>query len=118
MLEFRMEWLPDDEPEIRVLKLSGPFTLNAVFDFQSAVRQPWQGATIIDLTEVPLMDSAALGSLLGLHVSCQRDQRAYVLLGVGDRLKTLFRVSGVTGLLVMADSLEQAKAVKARTASA
>lgn len=118
MLEFRMEWLPDDQPGVRILKLSGPLTVNAVFDFEDAMRQPPQGATIIDLTDVPFMDSAAMGSLLSLHVSCKRDQRAYVLLGVGDRLKTLFRVSGVSNLLVVADSLEQAKAVIGRPASA
>ena len=99
-----MEWLPESEPGVRVLKLSGPFTLTGVFDFQTAVRQPTQAATIIDLSDVPYMDSAALGSLLGLHVSCQRDQRRYALLGVGDRLKTLFQVAGVGGMLVISDS--------------
>ncbi len=118
MPEFQMEWLPESEPGIRMLKLSGPFTLNAIFEFQAAVRQPAQAFTIIDLTDVPYMDSAALGSLLGMHVSCQRDQRGYTLLGVCDRLKTLFRVSGVNGVLVITESLDQAKALKARSAMA
>jgi len=118
MLDFRLEWLPETDPGIRVLKLAGPFTLNAVFEFQSAVRQPAQGFTIVDLTEVPYMDSAALGSLLGMHVSCQRDKRLYAIIGASERLKTLFRVSGVNGLLVLADSLEQARNIGAKAASA
>jgi anti-sigma B factor antagonist len=113
MPEFHMEWLSDTEPGLRVMKLAGPFTLNAVFEFQNAVRQPSEALTIVDLTDVPYMDSAALGSLLGLHVSCQTHKRGYALVGVCDRLKTLFRVAGVTGVLVLADSVEQAKAASA-----
>ena len=39
------------------------------------------------------MDSTAIGSLLGMHVSCQRDQREYALVGVPGRLKTLFNMA-------------------------
>jgi len=113
MPEFYMQWLADCAPGIRILKLSGPFTLTAVFEFQAAVRQPSEAATIIDMSDVIYMDSAALGSVLGLHVSCQRDQRSYALVGVGERLRTLFRVAGVDNVLVTADSLEQARAASA-----
>jgi anti-anti-sigma factor len=118
MPDFKMEWLPESDPGIRVLRLSVPFTLNGVFDFQTAVRQRTQAATIVDLTDVPYMDSASLGSLLGLHVSCERDKRAYALVGVSDRLRTLFRVAGVTGMLAIADSMEQALALGGKATSA
>jgi anti-anti-sigma factor len=118
MPEFRMEWLPESDPGIGVLKLAGPFVLQGVFDFQTAVRQPAPALIIIDMTDVPYMDSAALGSLLGMHVSCQRDKRAYALVGVSDRLKTLFRVAGVHGMLVTADSPEEARIINAKAASA
>ena len=110
MPNFKMEWLPENEPGIRVLDLSGPFTLNGVFEFQAAVSQPKQAAMIIDLTDVPyIMESAALVLLPGLHVSGQRDKRGYALVGVAARLKTLFSVAGVTGVPAMAESMEQAK---------
>jgi anti-anti-sigma factor len=94
----------------RILKLNGPFTLSAVFDFQDTIRVHHPPITIIDLAEVPYMDSAALGSLLGLHVSCQKDQRHYGLIGASDRLKTLFRVAGVNGILTIFGSLAEAEA--------
>ena len=36
-----------------VLRIQGPLTLQTVFDFQNAVRQPGIENTIIDLTDVP-----------------------------------------------------------------
>jgi len=103
----------------RIVKLTGPFTLEAVFEFQDAIRKDHAPITIVDLTDVPYMDSAALGSLLGLHVSCQRDHRQYALMGVSERLQTLFRVAGVGGMLNIFGSLAGAEAaVAARTASA
>jgi anti-sigma B factor antagonist len=65
---------------------------------------------IVDLTDVPYMDSAALGSLLGLHVSCQHHERRYAVVGASDRLQTVFRVSGVNKILVLYSSLAQADA--------
>ena len=93
----------------RILKLSGPFTLSGVFDFQDAIRKV-PPLLLIDMTGVPYMDSAALGSLMGLHVSCQKDYRRYALVGVADRLQTLFRVSGVNAILAVYPSLAEAEA--------
>jgi anti-anti-sigma factor len=99
MDQFKLEWLPQTRDGIHILKVTGPFTLAAVFDFQSVIREDSSLVTLIDLHDVPYMDSAALGSLLGFHVSCQRESRKYALVGVADRLKTLFRVAGVDGML-------------------
>ena len=111
MNNFRIEETPGSRDGVTVLRLSGPFTLGAVFDFQSTVRNHRAPFTIVDLTGVPYMDSAALGSVLGFHVSCQRDSRHYALVGVSDRLRTMFKVAGVSDLLVMRDSIDHAESV-------
>jgi len=105
-----MEWTPSNQEGTRVLKIAGPFTLAAVFEFQSMVRSDPAPMTIVDLSEVPYMDSAALGSVLGLHVSCQKDGRQYALIGVSDRLRSLFRMSGVDNFLAIHPSLTAAVA--------
>ena len=110
MPEFTIERRSTNVPEIQILKLAGPFTLAGVFEFQEIVRTDPAPATIIDLADVPYMDSASLGSILGLHVSCQRHNRRYALANVSDRLKTLFRVAGVESLLVIYPSLAEAEA--------
>ena len=110
MSTFTSEWSPGSREDVRILKLTGPFTLAAVFDFQAEIRKDPPRVIIIDFADVPYMDSAALGSILGLHVSCQKDGRHYAMVGVSDRLKTLFKVSGVDGLLSIYPSVAQAEA--------
>jgi anti-sigma B factor antagonist len=94
----------------RVLRLVGPFTINTLFEFQKMVRENPGPITIIDLSEVPYMDSAALGTLLGVHVSCQRDNRKYSLIGVPPRLESLFRTCHVDDILVIHPTIEAAEA--------
>jgi anti-sigma B factor antagonist len=96
---------------VRILRLTGPFTLSHDVRFPdiSYAKGP-AAVTIIDLSGVPYMDSAALGALLGFHVSCQREGRRSALTGVSGRLQTLFQVAGVNGFLVRYDTPEQAEA--------
>jgi anti-anti-sigma factor len=108
--EFTIEVLPGSVPEVRVLKLAGPFTLRDVFEFQEIVRTGATPVTIIDLTSVPYMDSASLGSVLGFHVSCEKDKRKYAIVGASDRLRSLFRMSGVDSMLHFAASADAASA--------
>ena len=113
MDQLDIESLPGAQPGTRILKLTGPFTLATIFDFQAVVREKAAPVTIIDLSGVPYMDSAALGSVLGFHASCQREGRRYGLVGVSDRLKTLFRVAGVDQLLTSYGTTEEAAAATA-----
>jgi len=99
MNNFTIEVLQGAEPGTRVMKLSGPFVLQTVFEFQDLVRKDVTPMTVIDLTDVPYMDSAALGAVLGFHASCQREGTGYAITGASDRLRTLFKVAGVDGLL-------------------
>ncbi len=100
---------PGTREGVRVLRLMGPFVLQGVFEFQSTVRTGDDPVTIVDLTDVPFMDSAALGAVMGLHVSCQRQQRKYGLVGASSRLRTLFEVAGVAPILATFHSLEEAE---------
>jgi anti-anti-sigma factor len=119
MPEFKVEKVFWKHPEVQLLKLTGPFTIAGLFDFQAIVRNEPAPATIVDLTDVPYMDSAAFGSLPTLHVSCQKNGRRYALVSVSDRLKTRFRVAGVDGILVICPSLAEAEArVGAKSAAA
>ena len=94
----------------RILKLTGPFTISSLFEFQDAMRTDRPSITIVDLTDVEYMDSAALGSLLTLHVSSQQHGRQYAVIGASDRLQTLFRVSGAGFILATYPSLADAEA--------
>ncbi len=100
MDELRIESTAGTRGGVRILHLIGPFVLQGVFDFQTIARAGNDSVTIVDLTDVPFMDSAALGAVMGLHVSCQRQQKKYALVGASARLRTLFEVAGVNKILV------------------
>ena len=101
MSEFKIESIPAQQEGTRILRLTGPFTLQQVFEFQSVMRSAADPVTIIDLAGVPYMDSASLGAIMGAHVLCQKNHRQYALVGVSDRLRMLFEVGGVEKLLVI-----------------
>jgi anti-anti-sigma factor len=115
---FKMESTAGIRDGIRILRLSGAFTLQGLFDFQSMVRGLNDPILIIDLTEVPYMDSASLGAIVSVHTTSQRHQRHYGLVGASERLRTLFRVAGVDGILVTYPTLEEAQEALSSKAAA
>jgi len=109
MSEFKIESSAGSIEGVRILTLTGQFTLQHVFDFQGVMRSGTDPITIIDLTGVLYMDSASLGAIMGAHVFCHRNQRLYALVGVSERIKTLFEVGGVDKLLVVYPTVQEAQ---------
>jgi anti-anti-sigma factor len=94
----------------RVLQLIGPLTLQTLFDFQSVARQEHPAAVILDITSVPYMDSAGLGCVVSVFASCQRTNRGFGIVGISERIRTLFEVTHCDGLLPCFSSLDAADA--------
>jgi anti-anti-sigma factor len=100
----------DSASGAKILKLSGPLTIQTLFDFQQIVRAETTKPIIVDISRVAYMDSAGLGCIVSAYTSCQRNQRSFGITGITDRIKTLFAVTHVDGLLPCFDSLEAAEA--------
>ena len=92
----------------QIMRLRGPLTLRTLFEFHEATRNG-SGSMIIDLTEVPSMDSAGLGSLLGAYASCRKAGRGFAVAGAGERLQTLFDITHVRDVLPIFSSVEAAE---------
>lgn len=92
----------------KILKLTGPLTLSTLFDFQHVSRQDHGAPVILDINGVPYMDSAGLGSVISLFASCQRTHRGFALIGVSERIRTLFEVTHCDGLLPCFENLDAA----------
>jgi anti-sigma B factor antagonist len=92
----------------RLIKLTGPLTLKTLFDFQQASRAETARPVIIDLSDVPYMDSAGLGAVISIFASCQRTGRAFAITGVSERIQTLFEVTHCDGLLPCFESVQAA----------
>lgn len=101
-----------------VIRLKGALTLGTLFEFQDLLRKETGSAVILDLSAVPYMDSAGLGAVLGVLASCQRHNRGFGVTGVTDRIKTLFTVGRVDGLIPTFDSVEIAESRVSKSASA
>jgi anti-anti-sigma factor len=92
---LNIEEIPGSREGIRILRLTGPLTLSNLFGFQSKLRGDSSRALILDLTNVPLADSAAIGALVGAHVTRQNDGRSLGLVGVNQRILNALEVTRV-----------------------
>jgi anti-sigma B factor antagonist len=104
-------------PGQRVMVLTGVLTISTLFGFQDFAQADKSETLILDLTAVPYIDSAGLGSVISAHVSRDRQSRKLVLAGVNDRVKMVMTVTGVEQLFQIFPSVAQAEQALAATAS-
>ena len=107
---LQIEKLADPDGAVVVIRIHGPLLLGNFFPLQTEVRSNSAELLIIDLTDMPYVDSAGIGCLVGAHVSRQHSGRRLVLVGVHERLLTSLKVTKVEQLFVFAPTVEQARA--------
>ncbi len=108
----------DSYPE-EVLTLSGPLTASNSAVFQNAMRREEPAdMVILDLSEVPYVDSAGLGLLVSAYVSRQKAGRKMILSGINPRVQRLFEVTRVADLFLIFSTPEEAIAALGGAAEA
>lgn len=81
---------------VRILRLKGPLLISNLFDFQTKVRTDTSSSLVIDFTDVPYIDSAGIGALVGANVSRQKENgRSLMLKGVNQRVRQALQVTHV-----------------------
>jgi len=90
---------PGQRDGTTVLKLNGPLTLSTMFGFQDEFRSAKPQVMVLDLSETPYMDSAGLGLIMNYYVAAQDHGRKLLLAGVNERVKALFEMTRVQGVL-------------------
>ena len=99
-------------PGTLVLRLAGPLTLRNIFDLQAQMRNAQATPlTILDLTEVPYMDSAGMGVVVNFHVHCQNQGGKFIAVGVSPRIMEVFKITRVDSVIRMAATVEEAEAL-------
>jgi len=91
-----------------VLRLHGPLLLGNFFALQTMVRSDNANLLVIDVSDMPYIDSAGIGCLVGAHVSRENSGRKLVLVGANDRLLTSLKVTKVDQLFTLAPTVDQA----------
>lgn len=101
-----------DEPDGSsvIFRLHGPLLLGNFFSFQSMVRSDQSSLLIVDLADVPYIDSAGIGCLVGAHVSRENSGRRLVIVGASERLLTSLKATKVDQLFTFAGSVEDVRA--------
>jgi anti-sigma B factor antagonist len=89
----------------RILRLTGPLVLTTLFDFQSKVRTDTSRTLMLDFTNVPYVDSAGIGALVGAYVTHQKDGRSLYLIGVSQRVQDALQVTRVKQFFHFVDSV-------------
>lgn len=91
-----------------VFRLKGPLTLTTLFSLQDALRASGNADTVIDLTEVPYVDSGGLGTILAHWQHTQRFNHKFALTGVSPRVAVLLEMTRVNTVLPMFPTVEEA----------
>lgn len=102
-----LESVAGQVPGTAILRLTGPLTLNTLFEFQNMLRADPPQALVLDLTGVPYMDSSGMGAIINYYVSCERHGRKLVVAGVNGRVLELFRMTRVDSLLVLTPTVAE-----------
>jgi anti-sigma B factor antagonist len=98
----------------RIIQLSGPILLCNFFPLQSLMRGSTSPILILDLTQVPYIDSAGIGALVGAYVTHQRDGRNLALVGVTERVRNTMQVTRVEQFFKFYDTVAAAQEAAAR----
>jgi anti-sigma B factor antagonist len=95
------------DDNIRILKLSGPLTITTLYEFQNLIRANSSPRLIVDFTNVPYVDSAGVGALVGAYVRHQKEGHSITLAGVNDRVRGTLKVTQVDSFFQYIDSVPQ-----------
>jgi anti-sigma B factor antagonist len=95
---------------VQLIKLSGPLTLRTLFEFQEVARRHAQHPLVVDAEGIPYMDSAGLGTIIGIYASCHRSGQKFAISNVPERVQVLFEMTGVKDMLPCFPSIDDAEA--------
>ena len=111
----RFEGVAEDQ---RILLLRGPITIETTPHFERAIRNECAITMILDLSDVPYIDSVGLGSLVSTYVSHQKTGRCLVLTGVKPRVGKILEITKVKDLFVTFATTWEAVEALANTGTA
>ncbi len=119
--KFAIERAHGKAPGTVIFRLTGPFTARDMYGALSpdALRGTFeaeddgtpQALHIIDLTEVPYVDSSGLGLMVSHYVRCQHRGVRLVVAGANARVVQLFELTKVDPFFPRVDTVDEAERV-------
>ena len=106
---FAFQVLPGRDESTRILRLTGPFIIQEVFELQSLLVSDYTPITIFDLSGVPYMDSTGMGVIINYYVGAMRRGCKTIVAGTCSRVLELFRLTHVDTIIPMTASVQEAE---------
>jgi anti-sigma B factor antagonist len=95
---FQIAGRAGSSANVHILSVKGAINSTSSPAFQDAVRAATAPRLILDLSDVPSLDSMAIGALVRAFVSCNNAGRRLVLVGLNHRVKNILQITGVDPL--------------------
>jgi anti-sigma B factor antagonist len=106
---FRVVARPGSREGLHILALKGAFTSASSPIFTESVIAVAAPRLIVELSEVPMMDSMAIGALVRAFVSCHKSGRKMALVGMNHRVYNVLHLTGIAPLFDSYETVEQAE---------
>jgi anti-sigma B factor antagonist len=94
---------------VHILSVKGAITHATSSSLQEAVNAATGRGLIIDLTEVPSVDSMAVGALVRTYVTCTKAGRKLALVGLNHRVRNVLQIVGVDALFDVYTTIPEAE---------
>lgn len=93
----------------KILHIKGSLNIHTVFDFQNAVRADASPVMIVDFKDVPFIDSAGLGALVGAYIAAQRGNRKLAFARMNEQVRALMDMTHVNKLFTSFETIHDAE---------
>ncbi len=113
---YTFEWDPkqaESNANRMVMRLNGKLSLETVHNFMQTLRPESAAHLILDLSGVSFLDSAGVGVLVQLFVHRRSHGQTFALTGLTQQSNAVIQVAGLTKLLPIHASVEEALAQRA-----
>ena len=107
----------DAQRRLCTIKPSGPLLVSNIQTFKDRLREVDSPGLIIDLSDVPHMDSVGIGVLVNALMSRKKHGGSLILAGVNERVMAVLKGTQVDQLFRFADSAANATAIMSHAAS-
>lgn len=103
-----LERLSGSDGKHLILRLKGKLSLETVHSFIQTARPEPAAQLILDMSDVSFLDSAGVGALVQIFVHRRSLGKKFALTGLSTQTNAVMQVAGLTKLLPIHTSVEEA----------
>ena len=109
-IQLDLEKLTGSDANQLILRLKGKLSIESVHGFIQTMKAGAPAHLILDMSEVSFLDSAGVGALVQVFVHRRNKGQGFALTGLSKQSNAVMQVAGLTKLLPIHASVEEALA--------